>query len=55
MWRLFLFIFLMLMSLAIFVGSSFIIYDKNPIADILLKWLAAVIALVAGYVVSKPD
>lgn len=54
MWRLFLFIFLMLMGLAIFVGS-FKIYDKNPIAGILLELLATVIALVADYVVSKPD
>lgn len=54
MGRLFLFIFLMLMGLAIFVGS-FIIYDKNPIASILLNVLATVITLVAGYVVSKPD
>ena len=52
--RLFLFIFLMLMDLAIFVGS-FIIDDKYPIAAILLRLLAAVIALVTGYFISKPD
>lgn len=54
MWRLFLFIFLMLMGLAIFVGS-FIIDDKYPIAAFLLRLLAIVIAVAGNYFASKPD
>lgn len=55
MWRLFLFIFLALMDLAILFVGSFIIDDKYPIAAFLLRLLAIAIAVIGGYFASKPD
>lgn len=54
MGSLFLYIFLLLMNLAAFVGS-FIIDDKYPIAAFFLKLLVIVISVIGGYFASKPD